>query len=373
MCSSDLVTFLEDRLQRLSDPSLMVTVLYRMGETCEGPLDDQAGARKNYERILDVAPGYLPALEGLERVYSRLQAWPELAAVYEQRALLAEEPQGVALQRQRAGSVYDVRLGNRDRARDQYRLALEAVPDFPPSLDAYARICELGGEWSELGRALRAAAGATRDGNEAVSLWYRSGRVLADRTDEVVGAMDALRRCLDLSPGFLPAVLLLKELAERQGDWSEYFRLERGQADLGEDSARRSWRLLAAAEAAQRLPDANPAQLAAEVLRDDPANIPANELVERLALANGDQAGLMDQALRLARSASSDSERARECRRVVELASDLGATDTLLQAYSEVLGATSVANRPLRTLARVVESAGYPEEALRAQIGRAHV
>ncbi|MDP2313245.1 MAG: hypothetical protein Q8P41_10095 [Pseudomonadota bacterium] len=363
---TELVAFLDERLGHLDDPSLMVTVLYRMGETCEGPLDDQAGARKHFERILDVAPGYLPALEGLERVYTRLSAWADLAAVYEQRALLAEEPGGVALQRHRAGAVYDFRLQDADRAREQYRLALEAVADFPPSLDAYARSLEARQEWAFLGKALRAGAGATRDANEAVSLYYRAGRVLADRTDEIALAMGCLQRCLELSPGFLPAVLLLKELAARQGDWSEYFRLERGQADMGEDLDRRHWRLLAAAEAAQRLPDADPAQIAAEVLREDPAQPAAIELAERVAIANGDQAGLMELYLRLAAAATDEAERVRYCGRVAELAADQGASEALLSGLSEVLAATGVASRPLRSLARVAEAAGYPEEALRA-------
>ena len=363
---AELVSFLDERLGHLDDPSLMVTVLYRMGETCEGPLDDQAGARKHYERILDVAPGYLPALEGLERVYTRLAAWADLAAVYEQRALLAEEPTGVALQRHRAGAVYDFRMNDVERAREQYRLALEAVPDFPPSLDAYTRSLEARSEWSLLGKALRSAAGATRDANEAVSLYYRSGRVLADRTDDIASAMGCLQRCLELSPGFLPAVLLLKELAARQGDWSEYFRLERGQADMGEDLDRRHWRLLAAAEAAQRLPDADPSLIAAEVLREDPTQHAAIDLAERVALANGDQGGLIELYLRLAAAATDDVERVRYCGRVTEIAADQGASEALLRGLSEVLAATGVQNRPLRSLARVAEAAGYAEEALRA-------
>ena len=90
--------------------------------------------------------GYLPALEGLERTCQRIADWPALAAVYEQRALVAEDSGAVALQRHRAGVVYEVRLSDTARARQQYELALEAQPDFTPSLDAYARVLEAAGE-----------------------------------------------------------------------------------------------------------------------------------------------------------------------------------------------------------------------------------
>ncbi|MFZ5476970.1 MAG: tetratricopeptide repeat protein, partial [Myxococcota bacterium] len=363
---AELVKFLEQRLGTLADPSLKVTVLYRMGETCEGPLDDQKAARKHYEAILDFAPGYLPALEGLERVYSRQQAWADLAAVYEQRALLTDDPHGIALHRQRAGSVYDIRLGNGDKAREQYRLALEAVPDFPPSLDAYTRQLEALGDWASLARVLRTAANATRDANEAVSLVYRAGRVLADRTDDMAGAMACLERCLELSPGFLPAILLLKELAARAGNQAEYFRLERAQADMGEDLDRRHWRLLAAAEAAWKLSDADPAQLANEVLREDAHQPAALDLASRLAIAANDTTRLVELLQKAAAASRDDVERARICARIAELSADQEQGAVALAGVAEVIGATGATKRPLRTLARLAESLGSGEEALRA-------
>ncbi len=363
---ADLVAFLEMRLGRLDDPSVMVTVLYRMAETCEGPLADHEGARRHFERVLDFAPGYLPALEGLERVYTRLSAWGELAAIYEQRALLSEDPHSIALQRHRAGAVYDFRLADGPRAHEQYRLALGALPDFAPSLDAYSRAMEASEQWAELARALRTAAAATRDSNEAVSLAYRAGRVLADRTDLLPEAMASLERCLELSPGFLPAVLLLKELAARQGDWSLCFRLERGQAEMSEDLGRRHWRLYAAAEAAQRLPDADPAQLVREVLRDDPAHFGATQLAERMAWSQSDVGALVDLLVKRGAATQDEAERARSFARATELAADTGNSEVLLSGIGEVLAATGVAGRPLGAIARVAETAGYPEESLRA-------
>lgn len=360
-----IVEFLQERQARLSDPSVVVTALYRMGETCEGTLSDQAGARKHYEAVLDVAPGYLPALEGLERVYTRLEAWAELAAIYEQRALLAEDPATIALQRHRAGSVYDFRLKNEPKAIEQYRLALEAVPDFPASLDAYVRAMEVRDDWAALAGALRAAGASTRDSNGSVSFYYRAGRVLADRTDDLPGAMACLLKSLELSPGFLPAVLLLKELAARQGDWSEYYRLERSQADLSEDLERRHWRLFAAAEAAQRIPEADPGQLVREVLREDPAHVGAVTLAERIASAQGDNTGLAAIYQRLASATQDEGEKVRALVRATELLADAGDGASVVAGIGAI-AATAVEGRPMQALARTAEALGQPEAAIRA-------
>ena len=347
-----LIRFLDERVSRLDDPGLHVTGLYRAGETCEGPLQDQQRAKTYYERVIDVAPGYLPALEGLERVYMRLEAWPQLATVYEQRALLAEDPQGVALHRQRAGSVYDIRLKDTARAAEQYRLALEAVPDFPPSLDAYARVLERNGDWSGLGHTLRRAAEVTREGNEAVSLYYRAGRVLADCTGETDAAMACLRRCIDRSPGFLPAILLLKDLAWRTGAWEEIHRIERAQADVGGDVDRRHWRLLAAAEFAPTAGDPLAPELVEEVLREDPTLAAAVSMSERVVLAGGaGAAATLPAVLRRADESADAGARARLGSRAAELALEASDVESFTLG-AEVALTGDPAGVPARALAR---------------------
>lgn len=356
----ETVDFLIRRASRLHDPSLLVTAWYRAGETAEGPLGDLANARQYYERVLELAPGYLPVLEALERVYHRTGAWAELAGIYEQRSLLAEEPVGAALQRHRAGATYEIRLNNVARAKEAYRLVLANVPDFSPSIDAYARLLETDGEWIELGRVLRAAAASTRDGMETVSLYYRAGRVLADHSDDIDGARSCLRKCLEASPGFLPAVLLLKDLAANSGDVVELLNLERAHADMGEDVDRRHWRLLAAADFARSIgEDAD--VLAGTVIREEPAaenaaRVAAVEVLEQTAFQSGDAETLA----RLYREAGSWV-------RLAEVASEAGDSAELARAVVGAVAANAAA--PFRTLARGAEAAGRADlaaESLRA-------
>jgi len=346
-----LISFLEERGARLDDPGLLVTVLYRCGEACEGPLEDQTRARAYYERVLDVVPAYLPALEGLERVYSRLELWAPLAAIYEQRALLAEDPHGVALQRHRAGAVYDFRLQDLNRAAEQFRLALDAVPDFAPSLDAYARVLESRGDWHGLGNMLRRAAELTREGNEAVSLYYRAARVLADKTEDRDGALGALHKCLERSPAFLPAILLLKDLLWRSRSWSELHAIERLQASQGTDVDRRHWRLLAAADASPSLTEGDAPALIEEVLREDPQLPAAVSLAERLAVATTGVTTALPLALRVAEEAVSPAARAQLGARAAELAVEAADADAFSQAMEIALSGDGT-RLPARALAR---------------------
>ncbi|RME26228.1 MAG: hypothetical protein D6798_07140, partial [Deltaproteobacteria bacterium] len=364
----ELLELLESSLDSLDDPNLAVTTLYRMGEICEGPLDDQEGARRWFERILDTAPGYLPALEGLERVYTRLEAWEPLAAVYEQRAILAEDPAAIALQLHRAGAVCEFRLGDQARARDFYQRALDNVPDFPPSLDAFVRIMEAEGDWAGLARTLRLASEATRDSNEVVSLTYRAARILADRVGDDEQAMELLRRCLQLSPGFLPAISLLRELAERSEAWQDVYDLHRLEADGAEDLERRHWRMLAAADIAGDEGVVDPASVAAEVLEEDASQVTALRLLEEQALRQADAHELLAVFQRRAFGAEDPAERTRLSVHIAELAAEVGDAVTAMNAVSEVISADDVPDRPLASLARLAEGANYWEEAQRALV-----
>lgn len=362
---AELLAFMGEQLDRVDDPNLLVTTLYRMAELCEGPLQDGPGARGWYERILETAPGYLPALEGLERVYTGLGEWAQLASIYEQRAALAEDPAAVALQLHRAGSVFENRLGDADQGLAYYRRALENLPDFPPSLDAHNRLAAAAGDWAGVARALQEAAAATSDANAEVSLTYRAARVLADHTGDAEAAMAGLRRCLELSPGFLPAILLLRDLAEASGAWRDVFQLQQLEADGTQDPSRRAWRMLVAADAAAHLDDVDALGVIRSVLDQAPEHAGAQAALEVEAHQQGDVDTLLLLLRQRAAAAPDDAVRARVAARMADAASEAGDDTAVVQAVSEVAHA-DVGGRPLQALARLAERLGFWEEAERA-------
>ncbi|MCP4920656.1 MAG: tetratricopeptide repeat protein, partial [Proteobacteria bacterium] len=364
--SAGLLAFWKERIEVVDDPNLQVTLAYRMGEICEGSLSDQEGARQAFERVLDIAPGYLPALEGLERVYTRLEDWEKLAAVYEQRAILNEEPAAVALQLHRAGAVCEFRMEDGVRARDFYRRALDHVSDFPPSLDAMLRILEADGDWLALANTLRAAANASQDGSQQVSFLYRAGRIYSDQAGDDAAAIECLDRCLELSPGFLSAHYLLKELKGRTGDWRGVFDLQHGEASAEAELDRKAWQLISAAEIAGGLPEVDASSVVLEVLEADPAHAGARALLEQLHHRTGNLGGLVGIYRNAAGAAESDDDRARLSAVLADVLRDLGDSMGAVQAAGEVISASDAAERPLVGVARLCEGLNYWEEALRA-------
>lgn len=367
--NAGLLAFWQERFDVVDDPNQQVTLAYRMGEICEGALADHDGARQHFEKVLGIAPGYLPALEGLERVYTRLEEWDQLAAVYEQRAILNEEPAAIALQLHRAGAVCEHRMDDHARARDFYRRALDHLPDFPPSLDAMLRILEAEEDWAALAATLKMAGGASQDGSQQVSFYYRAGRIFADRVSDEAAAVGCLEKCLELSPGFLSAHYLLKEMKARQGDWQSVYDLQHGEASAEGDLDRKAWQLIGAAELAGGLPGTDAAAVVLEVLEADPGHAGARALLEQLHHRSGNLTGLVGIYRNAASAAESDADRARLSTILADVLRDLGDSMGAVQAAGEVIGAEEADDRALIAVARLCEGLNYWEEALRALTG----
>jgi tetratricopeptide (TPR) repeat protein len=360
---SSLVDFWEDLAERVEDSHLRVTLSFRMGEVCEGHLNDQPRARKHYETILDHAPGYLPALEALERVYTRLEDWKRLAAIYEQRAILCDEAMGVALQIHRAAAVYEFRLQDTQRAKEFYQRALDQVPDFPPSLDALLRVLEGQDDWRTMSAILAKAAEASTDSNEVVSFFYRSARILADKVGDEPESLVSLRRCIELSPGFLPAHTLLKELSARSGAKEDHLALQLQEARAVEDLDRRHWLLMEAAVLAQSHGVGDPLALVQEVLASDPAHPGALQFQESAALSTGDRDAVVALYESAIGSLEEDNERAQMAAVMMMHQQAAGNMVGALQSATEILGCNEAQNRPMEVIARLLEAHGRPEDA----------
>ncbi len=370
---ADALPILEQQAAAAQDPNVRVSILFRMGEVAESLEDSVAVARRAYEQVVEIAPGYVPALDGLERVYTREGAWADLAALFEQKAMLVEDHSVKVLQLSRAGMVCELQAHDPNAAAGFYRRALQLVPDDILALDGWTRVASAAGLWADLAAALESAADVTQDGVREVSWLYQAARIRADRLHDRAGACTNLRRAVDLSPGFRPAAQLLRDFARAEGYWADVHALERAEADAESSGIARQWRLLSMARAAREVDGARESTGIQEVLRENRNNAAGRAAADHLAMATGDllvRKTLLDDTARSTNDALSFVV-------LSELSTVVGdregATDALRHAVS--LGGGAVANTALSSIAcrlgewdiaaQLAEQAGrYTEAAL---------
>src|SRR5690606_27410392 len=172
--------------------------------------------------VLTVAPTEHDALANLDRIYSSLEQWPELAGVLEQRAATAEDEADRVELYARLGAVYEERLGQIDDAVRAYRMIFgELDPTNEGAIAALGRIYEQAERFQELqGVYQRELENAVGDVQEA-EIRARMAHLAAERLGNIEGAVEGWKRVLDLRGEDPEALWALAGLYETQGQWAE--------------------------------------------------------------------------------------------------------------------------------------------------------
>ncbi|MCA9595363.1 MAG: tetratricopeptide repeat protein [Myxococcales bacterium] len=204
------------------DVSVQALIGKRLARVFEEELADVAKAEETYRYVLTVAPGEADALENLDRIYSSLEQWGELAGVLEQRAAIAEDQLEKVELYARLGQVYEEQLAQVPDAIRAYRVIFDELePANEEAIAALGRIYELTESWSELDAVYRRELeNAVGDVQEA-EIRAKMARLASERLGKTEEAVEGWKRVLDLRGEDPEALWALAGLYESQGQWAE--------------------------------------------------------------------------------------------------------------------------------------------------------
>jgi len=204
------------------EPATQAIVGKRLARVFEEELADVAKAEETYRYVLTVAPQERDALANLDRIYTSLEQWPELAGVLEQRAASAEDDHEKVELYTRLGQVYEERLGQTEDAIRAYRAIFDKLaPTNEDAILALGRIYEQNQAYRELDTVYqRELENAVGDVQEA-EIRAKMAHLAAERLGNVEGAIEGWKRVLDLRGEDPEALGALAGLYEQQGKWAE--------------------------------------------------------------------------------------------------------------------------------------------------------
>jgi tetratricopeptide (TPR) repeat protein len=204
------------------DPHTQAAIGKRLARVFEEELADVAKAEETYRYVLTVVPQEGEALGHLDRIYTSLEQWPELAGVLEQRALVAPDRLEKVDFYARLGQVYEERLGQVADAVRAYRHIFDGLePTNEPAIQALARIYLQTENYGELQKVYeRELENAAGDVQEA-EIRARLAHLAADRLGDKNAAVEGWKRVLDLRGEDPEALRALAGLYEEQGRWAE--------------------------------------------------------------------------------------------------------------------------------------------------------
>ncbi|HEX9242088.1 MAG TPA: hypothetical protein VF875_06555, partial [Anaeromyxobacter sp.] len=215
----ELAAIYEDEIDRLQ-PADTAEVAQRLGALYEHRLGDPSRAASFLRRAVALDPdAAATALPALERLYARLESWPDLADVLSQRAGQIAGPERVQVLF-RLGQLCEERLAAPDRAVEAYQAAVQSDPRHLPSLRALETLFEHAGHKEDLFQVLSAQRAAATDPAAKERVLARMAALAAelDRLDESVALWKDL---LASRPRHEEALAALEELFERLERWAD--------------------------------------------------------------------------------------------------------------------------------------------------------
>ncbi|MEW5850125.1 MAG: tetratricopeptide repeat protein [Myxococcota bacterium] len=295
---TELASMYEAEVAALEEPSQKVPRLFKLAELRADKLQDEEGAAACYREIIQLAPGYLPALKALGALFAAHNRWEELIQLYEDEVKETADRDQMFFLLDKIASIWDEKLGRLDQAIETYERILRTAPNHLPAIRNLGQLFVRAERWRDLVRINSMEAELTQDQKQLVALLHKNGEILEEKENDVDGAISSYKKALLLSPSYLPTLRALGRLYSQRGAWTDLISMYRQEADVTRQRDHRVSLLFKVAEICEeRLQDRQKAINAyREVLGEKADHHPSIRALMRLFLAAGDYAGLVEMA-----------------------------------------------------------------------------
>jgi tetratricopeptide (TPR) repeat protein len=212
---TDLLVIYNKKADVVVDPDEKKQLFSEVGAVYERELNDPAKAVDTYQRILEIDPDDLTAIQRLDALYQASGNWQELRQILEREAELASDPSEITSYKFRIADLWHHQLGDASKAVDGYAEILESAPDHQPTLDALEAMIREGkepvrsattlepvyqqfGEWAKLVATLEVQGTHEEDAPRKIELLHRIAELSETQLDSQPNAFNAYARALPL-------------------------------------------------------------------------------------------------------------------------------------------------------------------------------
>jgi cellulose synthase operon protein C len=279
----ELLALNEQEGRLATDQNQVLSLAHRNAEILEENVKDRRAAIAAWERVLQLAPNYLPALRSLGRLYGQDGRWESLIAMYRAEAEMTPSTEQAASLIQKIGELYEHKLADQNQAISSYREVLTLAPSHFPALRALARIYRAQAAWENLIEILRAEAANRTDPTERANAMFQAAAIWEDQLKKPLNALEGYREVLRLAPNHVTAMQQLERLLTASDDVKELIVLLDRQVQVGSSQAKVGASLKLARLYLDRLNETARAAAACETaLAIEPQNLSALRLLERM-------------------------------------------------------------------------------------------
>lgn len=244
----DVLSAYEAELDATSDQDGVVQVLHRIGVLHEEKRQDIAAAIAAYEKVLTLAPTYLPALRNLGRLYHREARWDDLVVMIRREVEATTDVELQVNLLYRIGEILVDRSKADARAAEVYEEILGKKPGAPPALHALAQIYAHQGNHDALARVYGLQADLIEDPREKSKTLQAMAEICEHELAQPDRAAEIYQEILRLGRSQEVAVEALVRIFSTAGLWSALIVALKSAADVADEPGVKSAILVRAAE-----------------------------------------------------------------------------------------------------------------------------
>ncbi len=201
---------------------------------------DRQTATELYQAAFDVDPRAPGALGALKRLHSSQKRYKDLIAVLEKEVELVNDQAARGMALYRIGRTHVDWLGDLDSGIRALERAQRELPNDLVVLGELAALYERTARFEPLAKVLKLLSGLSSAAREQVAYLHRIGQIYEENLADVAQAVSWYERTLAVDPNFVPALVALRNLYEKQGSWPALVAMRRNEAETAVDAERRA-------------------------------------------------------------------------------------------------------------------------------------
>ena len=216
---SDLVGALARHAECEQEAPLRVEILLALADTYETQLGDATQAMAAYQRALDADEHCIDAINALERLYRRTQAWDRLVDVLAKKAQVVNDTDQAIRLKLQVGELWEDRLGDNDRAVDAYKEVLSVDPRNLPALTALDALYEKAGRMEEYLENLEHRLEVSPPEEDRVATYQKMATIWEENFSKPDRATEVLEKILLIDDRNAKAYRDLERLYRQERKW----------------------------------------------------------------------------------------------------------------------------------------------------------
>jgi tetratricopeptide (TPR) repeat protein len=234
----DLAEILRRRIEVTQDSDAQIELYFRRGEIFSDALGDLDEALACYVAVLDQESRNRKALEAIEAIHFRREAWPKLYETYEKLIDCADADEEMASIYARMARISSEALlvpnFGEDKAIELWNRVLDIRGEDPQALQALGELCTRRERWEELVEIIERQISATQGEQDQIRLYKHLGRVWEDRLSREHNALDAWLAADRLDGNDLETLRSLARLYRSTQSWDELSQTLRRIIEVGQ-------------------------------------------------------------------------------------------------------------------------------------------